>query len=395
MSEVTPERLMVLFPAALSDVIQKGEITDRYFNPGNLFNEVHIVLTNDDQPDPEILQKMVGNAQLFIHNLPTQPHFFLRTLGWRPLLMRKWTQKAVDLCAKIKPQLIRCHGASINAFAASEINRNLGIPYVISMHINPDEDLRYHPKKEGNWQSELQHHASVAMEKVAIKRADCLICVYKFIERYAKRYNAGRTETIYNVINPTSIIQKTDYNLPNPVRLIIPGRQFSKKDATPVIEAIAGMKNVHCLFVGDGPYHEKLKNRTQELGCEDRCEFLKSIPNDELCRSLKDFDALISVNEYGGVSKVELEAAFAAMPIITNAHPLEDEPEILGQNCITVDGSASSYATAINTLMADKTLRERLGTRLQASVQHLTSEKTEKMYSDLYREIIENHARVN
>jgi glycosyltransferase involved in cell wall biosynthesis len=114
-----------------------------------------------------------------------------------------------------------------------------------------------------------------------------------------------------------------------------------------------------------------------------------------LCRSLKDFDALISVNEYGGVSKVELEAAFAAMPIITNAHPLEDEPEILGQNCITVDGSASSYATAINTLMADKTLRERLGTRLQASVQHLTSEKTEKMYSDLYREIIENHARVN
>jgi len=44
-------KLMVLYPEALSSIIEKSEITERYFNPGNLFEEFHIVLTSDDQPD--------------------------------------------------------------------------------------------------------------------------------------------------------------------------------------------------------------------------------------------------------------------------------------------------------------------------------------------------------
>ena len=48
------ERLMVLIPHALSDLVAKGEVTERYYNPGDLFREVHIVLTNDDRRPPAI-----------------------------------------------------------------------------------------------------------------------------------------------------------------------------------------------------------------------------------------------------------------------------------------------------------------------------------------------------
>ena len=81
------DRLMVIVPDRLSDLVRKGEVTERYYNPGELFREVHLVLTNDDQPDRAAVQRMVGGAKLNIYNLPMGGHYFLRTLGWqRPLI---------------------------------------------------------------------------------------------------------------------------------------------------------------------------------------------------------------------------------------------------------------------------------------------------------------------
>src|SRR5262245_23958563 len=112
------ERLLVIIPDRLSDLASKGEITDRYYNPGELFPEVHIVMTNDDQPDPAAVQATVGSAKLFLHNLSAGKELLVKTLGWRPWLLKGWTEKAVALADAIKPSLIRCHGARLNAFAA-------------------------------------------------------------------------------------------------------------------------------------------------------------------------------------------------------------------------------------------------------------------------------------
>ena len=63
-------RLLVMIPDRLSDLVNKGEITERYYNPGNLFGEVHLAMTNEDRPDLAAVQKMVGDARLHVHNLP-------------------------------------------------------------------------------------------------------------------------------------------------------------------------------------------------------------------------------------------------------------------------------------------------------------------------------------
>jgi hypothetical protein len=39
-------RLMVIISDKLPDLVKKGEITPRYYNPAELFDEVHIVATN-------------------------------------------------------------------------------------------------------------------------------------------------------------------------------------------------------------------------------------------------------------------------------------------------------------------------------------------------------------
>ena len=125
-------RLMVIVPDRLSDLIAKGEITERYYNPGELFREVHLVLTNEDRPDVAALQQTVGAADLHLHNMPTAPHFFARTLGWQPLLMRSWTNRMVRLAQSLKPDLIRCHGADLNAYAAAAIREAMNVRFVVS-----------------------------------------------------------------------------------------------------------------------------------------------------------------------------------------------------------------------------------------------------------------------
>jgi hypothetical protein len=69
-SEGSVKRLLVIVPDRLSDIAGKGEVQPAYYNPGELFDEVHILMTNDDRPPIEPLQYMVGRAKLFVHNSP-------------------------------------------------------------------------------------------------------------------------------------------------------------------------------------------------------------------------------------------------------------------------------------------------------------------------------------
>ena len=49
--------LLVLIPDRLSDVVVKGEIEPAYYNLGQLFDVVHILMTNDDQPNSKVLKR--------------------------------------------------------------------------------------------------------------------------------------------------------------------------------------------------------------------------------------------------------------------------------------------------------------------------------------------------
>jgi len=72
--------LLVLVPDHISAIVQKGEYQPRYYNPGEVFDEVHILTTTPDKPDPAALQRTVGRAKLHLHNLPEDER--LRDRPW-------------------------------------------------------------------------------------------------------------------------------------------------------------------------------------------------------------------------------------------------------------------------------------------------------------------------
>ena len=56
---------------------EKGEIKENYFNPENIFDEVHIISFSKNDIEEFQVQKIVGNAKLKIHPVGKIHNFIL------------------------------------------------------------------------------------------------------------------------------------------------------------------------------------------------------------------------------------------------------------------------------------------------------------------------------
>jgi glycosyltransferase involved in cell wall biosynthesis len=380
------KRLMVIVPDHISDFVNKGEVIERYYNPGDLFEEVHVVMTNDDRPDPDAMRRMVGNARIFLHNLPDSRKMFAPTLGWRPWLLGAWAAKAVSLAREIRPAMIRCHGALLNAYAAAYIKRALGVPYVVSMHINPDEDVRGRAR---GWLKRFVSYAQRDIERIGLLNADLVMPVYRPIVPYLVRMGVTRYEVCYNILNQTNLRRKEDYRLHRPVRVLSVGRQFEDKNADNLIRAVSRLPEVELTLVGDGPYHHHLRDVATECAIQDRVVFHASLPNDELCRSLADYDIFATHTEYWEISKSVLEPLLTGLPVLLNRRHGEPVPELTEDICTLVPNTVEAYHDALLRLIGDDAYRERLGRTAYAHAQeHWLPERTEAKFVGIYRRVM-------
>ena len=379
-------KLMVIIPDRLSNIISKGEIIDRYYNPGDLFGEVHLVITNNDTPNTKVLQRMVGNAQLYMHNLFDSKLAFVLSLGWRPWLLTLWARKAIALAANIKPDLIRCHGASLNSFAATCIKKELGIPYVVSMHTNPIEDIRLINGSIIRKTISILHQK---IEKIGLVNANLVMPVYKSIIPYLETIGVNNIELCYNVINPKHIKEKQHYSLKKTIKVLSVGRQFEGKNPDNLVRAVAQIKNIELTIVGDGSYHKQLVRLVNECNIKDRVVFHRSIPNDQLCDILPDFDIFATHTEYWEISKSILEPLLSGLPVVLNKRIGKPVPELNSEICILVENTVDGYYAALNKLINNAEYRENLGRSAYKHAQEIWSpEITEGKFVSIYKGLI-------
>ncbi len=355
---------MVMVSYRLSGLVKKGEIVPRYFNPGGLFDEVHLVATNNDSLDPSEIQEMVGEAKPFFHSLPLDQHTFVRTLGYRSILLNVWAEKGARLAQQIKPDLIRCYDNSFNAFAAIRIKLKLGIPVVISLHSNPDTDLRGPMSKTIH--SRLIAWAHKAVEKAGLKYADFFIAVYQPIVPYLLDNNVKNYSVVYNAVG-YGTKPKEDYRVHEPPRFLCVGRQENFfKEPTHIVEALSELPQVELVLVGTGNLHEGLKQLALDLGCADRCKFIPALPNKQVLAAMQDADVYVFNQISLGISKTVIEAALSGLPIIVNKRPTEAHDELDGDWVVQAEDSRTGYLNAMRRLLGSLENRERLGHRAYA-----------------------------
>lgn len=384
-------KLLVLVPDRISDILVKGEYQPAYYNPGGVFDEVHILMTNDDRPDLAALQRTVGKASLHVHNYPDDGSLATRYFGClTPRRLHRWARGGVEIVRQIAPDMIRCHGADWNTYLASRIKAELGIPYVTSLHINPDINP-VRRLRQPRTAAERRHNAFYAyLEKEALCHADLVMPVYQPILPYLHRLGVNRAEVCYNILNGDSLRQKTDYALHDAPHLLYVGRLFDEKDPSNIIRAVSRLDGVRYTIVGDGPARARLEALVAELNLCDRVSFRPAVPNDDLCGMLVDADIFVVHTEYWEISKSVLEAVLTGLPVIINRRIGEPVPEFeSGGFVYLVKNTPEDYFAAIHQLLTDHAARAALGRRAYAHGQaNWAPAITEAKVVGIYREIL-------
>ena len=385
----TPKRLLVIVPDRVSDIVVKGEYQPDYYNPGRLFEEVNLLLTNDDRPDPAAMRRTVGDARMVFHNLPERPD--LITSNWRrwwqkPL--RDWAAPGVEIARAIDPHLVRCHGADWNAYLASQIKRKLGIPYVVSLHINPDVNpVRRHVKPPLSPAQEAHNAFFEYVEHAGLRGADLVMPVYRPILPYLDRHGVTRVEVCYNVLNALHLKEKTDYARGERLRIVCVGRLNVDKNPADIVRAVARLPDAELTIVGDGPERPALEALARDLGAAGRVIFRPAVDNDELCAMLPGFDLFAVHTEYWEINKSVLEALLTGLPVVINRRRGPPVPELAAGDIVHfVNGSEEGYHAALTMFASDEAARAALGRRAFAHARrHWDPAVTTAKYVEIYR----------
>jgi rhamnosyl/mannosyltransferase len=177
----------------------------------------------------------------------------------------------------------------------------------------------------------------------------------------------------------------------NNVKILFVGRLVYYKGIDVLIEAMAKVDGAELFVCGGGELDDVLKKRVKELGMEDKVHFMGRIPQNDLYAALSDCDFFVlpSVNKAEAFALVQLEAMVYGKPVINTWLPTAvPEVSLHGETGLTVEpGNVDQLADAMNTLVNDKELREKLGA--QAKKRCETEYSLKRMQTKLYESYLD------
>lgn len=363
----------------LESYLKKGEIKPRYFNPENLFDEIHVLSLFDSDTIPENVKELAGNAQLEIH-----------VIGKTNLLNVKSKEKKVmELIKKINPDVIRSFNPLLQGWLATKIGKKLEIPVIISLMGDYDRDLRYHARKNGKWIDYLKlKYTRNTLEMFSIRNADEIIIIYEFIRKYAENLGGKNINLIYNKIDLSKFSPEISPKIIEKKPIIIcVGRLMKEKNQECLIHAIKDL-DVILLLVGDGPQYLELFNLVEKLDLKQKVRFERSIPNNEINAYYTSADIFALPIKYGGFAIPALEAAASGIPVILPKQKFDSNPEIIEKFAMLVDNTPDSFQRAIKEILSNEPLKNKMIKAGIETVKSISGDLMEKKEKELYLKII-------
>ena len=125
--------------------------------------------------------------------------------------------------------------------------------------------------------------------------------------------------------------------------------------------------------VGDGPEQPELERCAAALGLGDRVRFVGRVPHRDVGLYLRAADVFVLNTAYEGLSHTLVEARVVGTPIVTtdiggNREILTNEHNAL----LTPLGDQEAFVTAVNRLLTDRDLAERLARAGSEGLDHFS-----------------------
>lgn len=235
-----------------------------------------------------------------------------------------------------------------------------------------------------------------ALEKFAYSRADCVVFLSGQEKNEFER-KLGFLPRAYEVISPGVEIEKPgmaemekikeEFGLKDKLVITFVGRLIEVKGAQYFIDSIGRLEknNFKVLIVGSGPERQALENKARKLGLQEKIIFTGQRSDVPEILAASDIFVLPSLSE--GLPMALLEAMASALPCVVTdiGLPVKHEETAL----VVPARDSAALARAIERLIKDKELRERLGrnAKEEALEKYSWSEAVEK-YAEIFRRVL-------
>jgi glycosyltransferase involved in cell wall biosynthesis len=194
----------------------------------------------------------------------------------------------------------------------------------------------------------------------------------------ARTCRADRTVVIHNGV-PLDVPQRVAHT----GSLLSVGRLRAPKDFVTLVRAMAGLE-ARLLIAGDGPDRPALEAEIDRLGLTN-VELLGT--RDDVPELLAGSDVFVLATESEGLPMSVLEAMAAGLPVVASAVGGVPELVVDGETGVLVPpGDSAALARALETVVADPGLRDRLGDAGRQRAEHEFSlDRFEREHLELYR----------
>jgi L-malate glycosyltransferase len=146
------------------------------------------------------------------------------------------------------------------------------------------------------------------------------------------------------------------------------------------------------LLVGDGPLRQELEREAASLGLGASAIFLGD--RQDMPAILASLDVAVLTSDSESLSNVILEAMAAGLPVV--AYGVGGNSELLShqRGALIPAGNETSFADAVEKLLADSALRQQLGRNaLQFAQENFSLDRVRQRYVELYVSLLQKKLR--
>jgi glycosyltransferase involved in cell wall biosynthesis len=250
--------------------------------------------------------------------------------------------------------LIHAHAALPCGHAAALLSRDLGIPFVVTVH-GLDAFLVNQVKGwAGQWCKRVCQWVYGSARRV--------ICISEKVRDQVLKDAAANTAVIYNGVEPEMFAPRGEASSV----ILSVGNLIPIKGHAILLRAFAEVQKdfpqISCELVGEGPELSRLRELTAELGLEHKVRFLGRQSRHQVAEAMKRCMLFALPSRYEGLGCVYLEAMAAGKPAIACRGQGIEEIIQHGRNGWLVGPDDSrGLASAVTHLLGDADLRERIG----------------------------------
>ena len=279
--------------------------------------------------------------------------------------------------------VIHAQGALPCGHAAALLSRELGIPFVVTVHGLDAFSTQQIKGFPGRWAERVSQW---------VYRSACsVICISEKVQEQVVGGSAGRVNTtvIYNGVDP-DIFSPSDASAE--MLIVSVGNLIPIKGHDTLLRALAEVQNrfpgLRGRIIGDGPERDRLKRLAADLGIGDRVEWCGRQSRASVAEAMRSCTIFALPSRFEGLGCVYLEAMSSEKPVIACHGQGIDEVIRSGINGWLVEPeNPKALAEALTVLLGDEAMRRQIGRAARHTILHgFTYRDQAAQLGQVYRE---------